>query len=39
MYLVCEMIDNSFFKIGKEFGGWDYLIVFYVYNKIKNMVV
>lgn len=38
MYLFRELIDNSFLKIGKEFGGKDYIIVIYVYVKIKFLI-
>lgn len=34
MYFVREMIDNFLLKIGVEFGGKDYIMVIYVYEKI-----
>lgn len=34
MYLFREFIDFLLFKIGEEFGGCDYMIVIYVYEKI-----
>lgn len=36
MYLFRELIDFLLFKIGEEFGGCDYIIVIYVYEKIVN---
>lgn len=34
MYLLCELIESLFLCIGNEFGGKDYMIVIYVYDKI-----
>lgn len=34
MYFLREFIDVLLLKIGDEFGGWDYIIVIYVYEKI-----
>lgn len=38
MYLVREFINVLFFKIGEVFGGKDYIIVFYVCEKIKEFI-
>lgn len=38
MYFFCELMDFLLFKIGEEFGGWDYIIVIYVYEKILKFV-
>lgn len=38
MYLLCEFIDFFLLKIGEEFGGCDYIIVIYVYEKIFKLL-